>query len=75
MKVMDKNKERIEFHSEDEDEDECLSVYYDNRGDPYSQGITIELKEYDSYSAVYLEKQEALRLVELIINLYGDKGK
>ncbi|KKL61422.1 hypothetical protein LCGC14_2195450 [marine sediment metagenome] len=68
MKV-DKYKARVEFYSEDDDH---CAVYYDNRGEPYSQGITIELSTFDDTRAyVYLEKREALRLAKLITELYG----
>jgi len=69
MKV-DKYKARADFYSED-DEDH-LSVTYDNRGEPFSQGITLELSSFnDSFSYIYLEKYEALKLAKLITDLYG----
>lgn len=69
MKV-DKYKVKAIFHSEDGYEH--LSVYYDNRGEPYSEGITIELDMEDGKSSfVYLGKREALGLAEVITKLYG----
>lgn len=71
MKV-DKYKQRVDFYSEDGDH---CSVSYDNRGEPYSEGITIELETFDSTRAyVYLEKREAMRLAKLIEKLYGTPG-
>lgn len=69
MKV-DRYRQRVEFHSEDGDH---CSIHYDNRGEPFSEGITIELETFDNTRAyVYLERQEALRLSSLIESLYGN---
>lgn len=55
------------FNGED---GESLEVRYDNRGDPYSQGISIDLNGWSYFVSVYLEKREAIRLADLINKLY-----
>jgi len=66
---IDKFKVKEEFYGEDS---EKLSIIYDNRGDPYSEGITLELCQSTfDHIFVYLEKQEAKRLAKLIADLYN----
>lgn len=67
---MNKYKTSVKFHSSD---GETLSVVYSNRGDPYSQGIDIELDDTDNKTIfrIYLEQHEALQLAKLITDLYG----
>ena len=49
---------------------ETLIVQYDNRGDPYVEGITFELNDGDKCVFVFIEKQEAKRIASLIEKLY-----
>lgn len=69
MKI-DKFKAKEDFHCSD-DYNDVLSVTYDNRGEPWSEGISLELNYNETHSFLYLEKREALRLAKLITDLYG----
>lgn len=64
---VDKYKESEVFEGE---EGERLRVCYDNRGDPYSEGITLEFEDWGTRTSVYLEKREAKQLADLIKRLY-----
>ncbi|BCJ91829.1 hypothetical protein IZ6_25640 [Terrihabitans soli] len=68
MKV-DLDKKRIEFQGED---GQTLSIYWDNRGEPYRQGLTFCLKEnYDTLAYVFLEAQELRAVRDLLNRLYS----
>ena len=69
MKV---NRHTSSLHLDGED-GSALVVRYDNRGDPYRQGVTIELREAGSFSArevtVFLEGWELEKLRDKLIEL------
>lgn len=67
MKVND-NVRRVVFQAEDGRE---LHVHYDNRGDPYRQGVTFDLIDADSQNsvAVFLEESELRQLRDILNNL------
>lgn len=60
------------FHGEDDAE---LWVHYDNRGEPYRQGVTLNLKDDCSRVSVFLEKWEVQALRDLLNRLYPIKGE
>lgn len=67
MKV-DKNEASLEFCSEDGDK---LVARYDNRGEPYREGVTLAFTPSDGYGpAVFLNDHEARRLRDMLILLY-----
>jgi len=45
-----------------------LVVEYDNRGDPYVEGVTLRLSD-ENYVSVFLDKGELKRLRDLAIRL------
>lgn len=69
MKVMEKNSVHVTFDGEDGAE---LLVSYDNRGEPYREGISLTLNETNKphRSYVFLEGYEARQLRDLIDRLY-----
>lgn len=69
MKIKDRNETHVTFDAEEGDQ---LVVSYDNRGEPYREGISISLHEPDKpwRSSVFLDKQEAGQLRDLIDGLY-----
>jgi len=72
MKV-DKFKQKAEFRGE---EGERLEVYYDNRGEPYREGVSLHFSEDQSYrneAYVFLEDMEAKELRDLLLKLYPIK--
>jgi len=68
MKV-DKYKTRLRLKSEEGD---SLTVQYDNRGDPYTEGVVLEV--HTAYNgkdtSVYLEGSEVKELRDLLLKLY-----
>ena len=64
MRVM-REHQRIEFHGEDGD---TLAVHYDNRGEPYREGITLDLHNGETQQgvSVFLTKREARDLCILL---------
>jgi len=68
MKI-DRNVKRIEFQGE---EGETLVVHYDNRGEPYRQGVTLDLRNSDIERevAVFLENREACELRDFLNRMY-----
>lgn len=53
---------------------ESLEITYSNRGDPYSQGIDLDFREFGrSHVRIYLKSHEAVRLANFVYELYGDK--
>lgn len=69
MKV-DKYSARVAFKGEN---GEHLSVSYDNRGEPYREGITLQLNEDMDrfrYASVFLEEREVKELRDLLNTLY-----
>lgn len=67
MKV-NKNEARVEFCAEDGDK---LVVRYDNRGEPYREGVTLTFAPSDGYGpAVFLDDYEARRLRDMLVALY-----
>jgi hypothetical protein len=69
MQVREKYETTIVFDGE---EGEQIVVSYDNRGEPYRQGITLALHEPDKpwRSCVFLEKHEAQGLAAIIEKLF-----
>jgi len=58
----------LRLRGEDGDE---LTVHHNNRGDPYREGIQIDLSEdYRSIVSVFLETREAKALRDLLNQLY-----
>lgn len=70
MRKLDKTS--VRFAAEDGDE---LRVVYDNRGDPYREGITLSLdRSSGDYGAhLFLEQDEARQLRDLLNSLYPPK--
>jgi hypothetical protein len=66
---IDRGIKRVDFEGEDGD---TLSVHYDNRGDPYRQGVTLDLRNADTQDSVgvFLESREACELRDLLNRLY-----
>lgn len=74
MQRIDRYKDTEVF--DDERGGDKLTVRYDNRGEPYQQGISLELQcgmSNDSVS-VFLDSSEAKRLKRFIDRLYPDQG-
>jgi hypothetical protein len=69
MKV-DKHSVVEEFTS---DYGDCLTVRYDNRGEPYREGIGFSFSDGETNIDILLLKDEALRLRDLIDKLYGEQ--
>ena len=69
MKVREKYETTIVFDGED---GEQLVISYDNRGEPYRQGVTLALHEPDKpwRSCVFLEKHEVQGLAAMIEKLF-----
>jgi hypothetical protein len=57
------NEARHTFRAEQGDE---LTVGYDNRGEPYRQGISLWLETGEKYAGVFLEEDEARELRDLL---------
>lgn len=74
MKVRAKYEMSVLFSAEDGDR---LEVSYDNRGEPYREGISLSLHEPDKpwRSHVFIEKREALELRDLIDELFPRKSQ
>lgn len=72
MKHLDKFM-RIERFDDVDGGGDCLEVSYDNRGEPYREGIILELRHDRLAPRVFLEKVEALRLRALIDCLFPPK--
>jgi len=55
---------------------DCLRVHYDNRGDPYREGLTFDLteNEYDHVVSVFLEGFELRQLRDLLNKMYPILG-
>lgn len=66
---LDKFKKRISFEGENSAK---LDIYYDNRGEPYREGITFSLSEedYRTDSYVFMEDREAKALRDFLLKLY-----
>lgn len=60
--------QRIHFHGEDGDK---LEIGYDNRGDPYRQGVSLTLESDGRFQgSVFLEDREAKVLRDLLNKIY-----
>ena len=66
MKVNKYEKHKT-FHGED---GETLHVRYDNRGDPYRQGVSLDFDGCDNYVGMFLEDGEARGLRDVLLALY-----
>lgn len=68
---VNKNTTRQTFKSED---GEILRVHYDNRGEPYRQGVSLIFEERQdgsgAFTGVFLEGYEAKRLRDVLLALY-----
>lgn len=73
MKVRERNETHITFDAEEGDQ---LVVSYDNRGEPYREGISLALHEPDKpwRSCVFLSKHEAQGLATMIDKLFPRKS-
>lgn len=73
MRVRAKYETHVTFTAEEGDQ---LVVSYDNRGEPYRQGISVALHEPDKpwRSYVFLEKAEAEKLRDMIDQLYPKRS-
>lgn len=69
MKVREKYETHVTFDAEEGDQ---LVASYDNRGEPYREGISLALHEPDKpwRSCVFLSKPEAQALAEMIDKLF-----
>ncbi|WP_199097168.1 hypothetical protein [Dyella sp. ASV21] len=71
MRQIDKFSAHETFTGEDGD---SLRVSYDNRGEPYREGITFAFEEGTKHVDVFIDKYEALRLADLITKLYPPRN-
>lgn len=71
MKV-NRNIESRVFRGED---GSVLRVHYDNRGEPFREGVSLDLEDgYDHLVGVFLDAREAEDLRRFLNELLGDKG-
>lgn len=64
--------ESVKFRADDGHE---LRVTYDNRGEPYREGVTLYLeKDYNFGAHLFLEDAEARQLRDLLNKLYPVKA-
>ena len=71
---VDKFNARAEFRAEDGGH---LCVSYDIRGEPYREGITLQLNEDMDrfrYASVFLDEREVEELRDLLNTLYPPRG-
>lgn len=55
---------------------ERLLVLTDNRGEPFRQGISLQLIEgYENLSSVFLEDQEVMQLRDMLNRLYPSEAR
>lgn len=66
MKV-DRNSKTLLLQGED---GETLAVMYDNRGEPYREGISVEFHDRDVALGVFLHKEDTVALRDLLNRLY-----
>ena len=63
-----RNVGRLELRGEEGD---SLTVTYDNRGEPYREGITLSLSDGAmTEAAVFIENREACELRDLLNRMY-----
>lgn len=68
MMRIDRTTSKLELSGEGE---ERLVVQYDNRGEPYREGIQIALTQgYSREVGVFLENREAVQLRDLLNSMY-----
>lgn len=65
--VFDKHTEKAMFHGE---ESERLMVSYDNRGEPYREGVIFDLDAGEKCMSVFLDDNEAKKVRDLLMGLY-----
>ncbi len=70
MKI-DKHREKVIFRAEEGEE---LEISYDNRGEPFREGLSISLDGNESHVSLFIEKREARLLRDLLNNLYPVKS-
>ena len=73
MKQVDKYMKFENFKCYDRADEGELKVGYDNRGDPYSEGVRFAFEDGDRRVSVYLDDDEVRRLVTVLNNLYPVK--
>lgn len=74
MKVMDRTSAYVMF--EDRETGDKLRVGYDNRGEPYREGVTLEFCPTDRYGPqVFLRDYEVRELRDLLLKLYPVEGR
>lgn len=63
---------KLTLQSGDPENDGRLEVYYDNRGEPYRQGVSLSLerRSFDQCANVFLESWEGRALRDLLLKLY-----
>ncbi|WP_316207515.1 hypothetical protein [Bradyrhizobium sp. SZCCHNR3118] len=71
MKRLLKYEQSLTFDGE---EGEKLRVSYDNRGEPYRQGLSFWLESGSVLQGVFLEESEVRRLQDLFDLLFPRKG-
>lgn len=71
MKQVNKYKCRKEFIGEDGDR---LTVGYDNRGEPFREGVELNFRNAMSNCDVFLEDFEAKELRDLLIEMYPPRS-
>jgi hypothetical protein len=51
-----------------------MEIGYDNRGEPYMEGISVSIRCGGQWGAVFVDKREALEIRDLIDRLYPRKS-
>lgn len=72
MKRFDRYDAVVKFRGED---GSSMTARYDNRGEPFRQGVTLSLDEADDryVASVFIEDREAKELRDLLNKLYPVK--
>ena len=70
--IVDKFKQSRTFRGE---EGETLRVHYDNRGEPYQEGVTLDFEDDDKFIGVFLETREAKELRDVLLTLFPVPAK
>jgi hypothetical protein len=70
MKMIEKSSKSVTFHGED---GEKLRVSYDNRGEPYRQGVALWLESGSHMQGVFIDQREVRQLQDMLDLLYPRK--